>query len=58
MLSVSEQGVNSLAAINQIYGEFAGKGMVNGKPVQELIFKIIREQKELSLTIKIEQFKD
>ncbi len=58
IFSINDQGVNSLASMNQIYGEFAGKGMVNGKPVQELIFKLVREQKEMSLTIRIGQFKD
>ncbi len=58
IVSINEQGVNSLTAITQIYSEFSLKGMMNGKPVQELSVKIIREQKEIYLAIKIEQFKD
>ena len=58
LISINETGVNSLASITQIYTEFSLKGTMNGKPVQELSVKIIRDQKEMILAIKIEQFKD
>lgn len=58
IISINEQGVDSLASITQIYTEFSLKGTMNGKPVQELSVKIIRDQKEKILAIKIEQFKD
>jgi serine protease Do len=58
LISINEQNVDSLVSLNQIYSEFSLKGTANGKPVQELVFKIIRDQKEMSITIKIEQFKD
>jgi serine protease Do len=58
ILAINEQGVSSLASTVQIYSEFSLKGTMNSKPVKELIFKVIRDQKELMIAIKIEQFKD